>query len=252
MAWHDDPAHPFAGIAEKLKRTDQNIRNLQAEIGIFFQTSKYPVMPEVKDDRIFDALKYHRDRRVPLRFAVLSGEIVHHLRSCLDHILWEFSNEISRKKFVHQIGFPVFKNEPVDEKEVLRYEGKIQGVTNADARTLIGNLQPYKTTDAIDCPLLILHQMDVFDKHRELILVAANAQVNIPGSLYREIVRDKPQNYEITPKDLAGKLKGNHYDIPQISFRNFGRRKIQPVIPGLTQLYSYVFKVVDGFSIVRI
>jgi hypothetical protein len=65
-------------------------------------------------------------------------------------------------------------------------------------------------------------------------------------------MRDKPANYEITPADLAGKLKGDHYDVPQISFRDFGRRKIQPVIPGLTELYNYVVKVIDGFAVVRL
>jgi hypothetical protein len=28
---------------------------------------------------------------VPPRFSVLAGEIVHHLRSCFDHVTWNFS-----------------------------------------------------------------------------------------------------------------------------------------------------------------
>jgi hypothetical protein len=209
-------------------------------------------MPNMQDKRIFDAMEYHRDRPVPMRFRVLPGEIVHHLRSCLDHIVWEFSSDAYREKFFYLIEFPVFEDEPVDKKARARYEGKIQGITNPDALTLIRNLQPYKTADPIDCPLLILHKMDVFDKHRELLLVASNVQINIPASLHAEIMRDKPKDYEIKPEDLAGKLKANHYDIPQISFRDFGRRKIQPVVPGLTELYNYVVKVVEAFSIVRI
>jgi hypothetical protein len=252
MDWRTNPNHPFVGIAEKLKRANENIRNLQAEIGLFFQTSKYPVMPDVHDDRIFDAMKYHRDRPVPVRFKVLSGEIIHHLRSCLDHVVWEFSDATSRKKHFRQIEFPVFKDEPIDKKKIASYEGKIQGITNPDARTLIGNLQPYKTSDPLDCPLLILHYMDIFDKHRELIIVASNVQLNIPRSLYEDIMRNKPPNYEIRPEDFKGKLKGNHYDIPQISFRNFGRRPIRPVIPGLTELYNHVVKVIDGFAIVKV
>ena len=251
MDWHTDPKHPFCGIAEKLKRTDQNIRNLQAEIDLFFQTSKYPVMPDMHDDRIFDAMKYHRDRPIPMRFRVLAGEIVHHLRSCLDHVIWEFSSDSYRKEFFYLIEFPVFKSEPVGEKETSRYEGKIKGVTNPDALTLIRNLQPYMTADPIDCPLLILHKMDIFDKHRELILFGSNAQINIPASVYAEIMRDKPPNYEIKPGDLKGKLKANHRDVPQVSFRNFGRRKIQPVVPGLTELYNHIVKIIDGFAIVR-
>jgi hypothetical protein len=40
-------AADFAGIEEKLKRTDENILNLQAEVSLFFQKCKYPVMPKI-------------------------------------------------------------------------------------------------------------------------------------------------------------------------------------------------------------
>ena len=41
MHWTEDDDHPFAGIAEKLKRADENIVNLNDEILTFFKLSKY-------------------------------------------------------------------------------------------------------------------------------------------------------------------------------------------------------------------
>jgi hypothetical protein len=87
MAWQDDPEHPFAGIAEKLKRADENIVNLNGEISKFFAESEYPVIPKPDDKRWKEALEYHRELKVPKRFSVLGGEIIHHFRSCLDHIV---------------------------------------------------------------------------------------------------------------------------------------------------------------------
>ena len=48
MAWYDEPAHPFAGIAQKLERANDNIANLNNEIVRFFGASKYPVIPDPK------------------------------------------------------------------------------------------------------------------------------------------------------------------------------------------------------------
>jgi len=35
--------------------------------------------------------------------------------------------------------------------------------------------------------------------------------------------------------------------MPYISFRDFGRRELQPVIPGLVNLFNYTVDAVNGF-----
>jgi hypothetical protein len=94
-AWTTDPNHPFVGIAEKLKRVDQNIVNLNTEITAFIDQGEYPTMPHPDDQCWPKAVDYHRNKSIPLRFSVLSGEIIH-LRSALDHIVWYFSSEEAR------------------------------------------------------------------------------------------------------------------------------------------------------------
>jgi hypothetical protein len=47
--------------------------------------------------------------------------------------------------------------------------------------------------------------------------------------------------------DIALQLKGYGKLVPQISFREFGRREIQPVIPGLIQLRNYILNVTRQF-----
>ncbi len=240
----------FPGIDEKLARANENIRNLKIEIDSFFESSDYPTIPDVDDERVFQALEYHRDRPIPIRLAVIAGEVVHHLRSCLDHIVWDFSSETYRNDFFYKIQFPILEKEPVDKKELARYDGMIEGITNPAVRTLTSDCQPYKTADPVDCPLLILHKMDVVDKHRELILCATNAEIGVPLNVLERIMRDKPKGYEITPADLVGQLKPKVQTIPRISFRDFGRKKIHPVVPGLNELSNYVAGVVAMFAAV--
>ena len=131
--WADDPIHPFAGIAEKLKRADQNIVNLHSEITAFFQASKYPVIPNAEDKEWQEALNYHKNLPIPKRFSVLAGEIVHHLRSSLDHIVWIFSSDTARQLHENALEFPIFRN-PMTKDDLRRYERKIQGITNLKVR----------------------------------------------------------------------------------------------------------------------
>src|ERR1700679_1551898 len=117
MEWHEDPKHPFAGIAEKLKRADQNIFSFHTEINLFLKSGNYPIIPHPNDERWQEAVDYHRNKSIPVRFAVLAGEIVHHLRSSLDHIVWHFSSDEARLKGQNVIEFPVFESKPLSKDD---------------------------------------------------------------------------------------------------------------------------------------
>jgi len=110
----ESPDHLFNGIFEKLKRADENIVNLKVEIDAFISSGEYPVIPHPNSEMWQKAVDYHRNKLVPKRFSVLAGEIVHHLRSSLDHIVWHFSSDDARKK-PNGLEFPMFEAEPLEE-----------------------------------------------------------------------------------------------------------------------------------------
>src|ERR1700761_1924172 len=83
--------HPLSGAYEKLHRAEENIEKLELEITRFFEESKYPVISNENDQLFLEAIDYHGNRKIPIRFSVLAGEIVHHLRSSLDHVAWQLS-----------------------------------------------------------------------------------------------------------------------------------------------------------------
>ena len=167
MSWQDDPRHRFAGIAEKLKRVGESISNLEREIKLFFQDGEYPVLPEPYSEEWPAAVKYHQHRPIPLRFAVLTGEIIHHLRSCLGHAVWALSDDNSRETKDREIEYPIFDSNPEGNKKYKDYEKKIQGIKNPEIRDRIEASQPYHAGDqAKDHPLLILHNLDRSEKHR--------------------------------------------------------------------------------------
>jgi len=250
----NDASHPFEGIYEKLKRADENIVNLNDEILQFFKESKYPVIPDVKDKSWQDAVNYHRDLQVPKRFSVLAGEIIHHLRSCLDHVVWHFSSNTARLPHENALEFPIF-SEPLTKDELRRYNRKIQGITKPNVLTIIKQLQPYQRgADAGNDPLRIVHDMDRFDKHRELAIVTASCQVEFPAGTSINLV-NKAVAYtqgEAVPKDVLAaigtQIKKHHHVTPDIAFAQVGKWKTQPVVPSLMKLMNAVDDVIELFA----
>lgn len=236
----------FDGIAERLNRAKEHIFNLDSEIGAFFKEGDYPVLPESDRKLLLEAIEYHKNRVIPPRFSVLAGEIIHHLRSCFDHLVWHFS--VGQKHNMRQIDFPVFEKPPVDKKARERFDGKIQGINDPNARSLIERLQPYNAPDPVDDPLFIIHGLDIIDKHRELVFCIPTGARFFPPEMQTVVEGYQRQHPELDAAQIAHHFKGHGPLLPYISFKDFGRREIQPVIPGLTNLFNYTYTTVNEFA----
>jgi hypothetical protein len=96
------------GINEKLKRANENILNLEAEITRFFQESKHPIIGNEYKNLLLKKAEYNFSRKIPIRFSVLAGEIINQFRSSLDHIAWPLAIPDERRNHPTKIEFPVF------------------------------------------------------------------------------------------------------------------------------------------------
>ncbi len=239
---------PFAGIKEKLKRSNEHIGNLNVEVSRFFQECQYPILPENDKQLLLDALHYHQDLVIPPRLSVLAGEIIHQLRSCLDHVVWIFSSDEYRERCPKKIEFPVFEEEPVDKNKIHSYQGAVKGITNSKVLNLIERLQPYNAPDPVESPILIVHNLDIVDKHREVLLVNSTGARDIPKDMHATFWAYKRQHPELSGLDLAIHFQGHGKLVPVVSFKNFGRRKIQPVMPALIELNNSITSIVSQFS----
>lgn len=245
------------GVEEKLKRSRENILNLQAEISRFFETSEYPVLPDYDVKALLKAAEYHQSRAIPPRFSVLAGEIVHHLRSCLDHIAWQFSTVKYRTDHETWIGFPILEARPVEKDELKRYERKVGGIVKPEVRSLIDALQPYNSPDALDSGLLILHKMDIVDKHRELNICLSTGGIAYPFEVIQRVIAKHRASYESGIFDAAfeadtrRELQGNAQIKPIISFPHFGSRELEAVEMALMELHNAVVTVVKRFDTLR-
>jgi hypothetical protein len=114
-----------------------------------------------------DAFKQsHSERIVAPRLSVLTGEVLHQLRSSLDHLVRALilCNGGTPKKSQ----FPIWDSEPVDKKNLKDYEKQIAGIKNEAVRQKLWQLQPWQTT--ANRWLWDLGELNNQDKHRSLIL----------------------------------------------------------------------------------
>src|SRR5262249_7530522 len=102
----------------------------------------------------------------PLLWGIRIGEIVHNLRSALDHIVWELvilnkGAQPSTKKnqfaiFLTQDGF--------NDRGIKTFLHDV----STDAIAIIEDEQPHRTGEGIDSPLWHLKELSDVDKHRTL------------------------------------------------------------------------------------
>lgn len=251
------------GIAAKIHRADEHIGNLNAEITSFLRDN-YRV------GRHFDAeSRQYRftafgDATVPLRVAVIIGEIVHQLRSALDHVITQLNAIGPGGGKADVLEFPICRSASSFKRACGR--GKIEGVSVA-AATRIQQLQPYRTSDPAEhASLYVLHDLDITDKHRLLLTVVAvvyhadrleidaKRDVEVIGMsppIPREGVRPSKDGTEVFSIDFGEKfdpdvdVKGNFSF--QIAFDHPGVLKHLPIFPTIVQLRKLVVNTIQGF-----
>jgi len=236
----------FDGIGEKLIRAKENIYNIYSEMERFFEECDYPILPENDHDLLLKANEYHKNRVIPPRFGVLTGEIIHQLRSCFDHIVWHFSlDSLGSIKKPWQIEFPVFKERPVDRA---KFETKIQGVTDHRVRDLIEQHQPYNAADPLDNPLWIIHNFDIADKHKEVIFCVTARGIALPREMKGILECYQREHPELSAAQAARHFKISDTSQLCISFKNFGQRETVSVTEGLIDLFEYTLNVAKEFK----
>jgi hypothetical protein len=187
----------LARIKLKVERAKHHARELECAIQTFRDSDPYGF--RIEDD-LQTGDKVHRihiRRETPDCFALLIGDAVHNLRTALDHLAWQLvvANGQTPKSGAGGTQFPFY-----DPKSGAKpTHGVINGIS-ATAQKLIDAVKPYKGgNDA----LWTLHQLDITDKHK-LLIVTAFALSEIMPTWYagvggydylRMIVRD------LTPKN---------------------------------------------------
>lgn len=255
--------HALEGCRAKLQRATEQVQYLDTEITSLLNSGAYSVVGTDEFPRSRYAFRT-LGPPVPLRFSVLIGEIVHHLWSIFDHIVWALASKEGKPDH-ERIAFPVKATAVQFQKAVAG--GMLKGVPR-EALTLIESLQPYRTPNPATAITRILHDLDNADKHR--LLVAA-VHATIPGSTLQmgsqsanvSIILPRDDRFGIFNRTIEDGVEvhwiayqadtdprlvmKNDFSV-HVAFESLGIFEREPVLPVLRQLCRAVEGVVNEFG----
>jgi hypothetical protein len=151
----------FAGVYAKLDRADEHLAELK---GLLLEHMTRPDL--VSGTVEYDATeqKLYRDWKVqtlPPKIPVVAGDVVHNLRSALDHTVWQLVIANGGHP-TSNTQFPICSDPPATGL-------KIDGGVSEAALDVVTQAQPYAVPfDWPDHPLTVLRHVSNIDKHREL------------------------------------------------------------------------------------
>jgi hypothetical protein len=250
------------GCWAKIERAEEHIKNLKSEIDAFFLSDPKPyrIVRETQDEGRSHQWIGFEDRALPPRISVITGEIIHQLRSSLDHLVVAMVRQRGRTVNKDH-GFPITET-PEKFKSAVD-GGKIKCISLA-AQRLIESKQPYNTRDGAPSSVLnALHRNDIEDKHCLLLVVTACAFMD--SMTVNSDDQGHPVRHDLSvfpPTRLTkegvkiaaiGCAKGPEFDpkaefSPLVAFEEFGTIKLNPVLAALTKARDFVGQTIREFD----
>jgi hypothetical protein len=216
-------SHALDGCRAKLKRAHELIRYLDAEAQAFMDAGAYTLSAKSNPQgHLFVAT----GNPVSDRLRVLIGEVVHHSRSALDHLVWQLVIANGRQPGPHN-EFPIFHSVPSRRRpnDVTALERRVEGVSPA-AIAVIESLQPYHRAVPEQDPLWLLHKLNIINNHRLLIASIADASVTPAGVQAQE-------DAQALSEPFTGEVEIQQHGTVQIVLPDAGGGELQPSVPDL-------------------
>lgn len=254
----------FEGCTAKVVRCRELIVELKNDIDTLMLTRAIKVVGCDQPDRSRYAF-WVEGPQIPLKISVIAGEILHHLRSVLDHIVWGLSLKKTASPRA-RIQFPISDTREKFQEAIRR---DLADVPEA-AITIIEAIQPYNADPIEHSTFRILNAMNNADKHRLLTVVSTamrpdrQLSVKALGPDFSIILPEAKEGATIFHHGLENgvEIQWVAYDDPgkfgvemkndftvEITFNEVGSRAKQPVIQTLTNLCDAIEAYISHFDI---
>jgi len=257
--------HPLDGCRVKIDRARFHIDEMRASVRAFIDRSPFKVRGDVHEttrEVVFIAEADPEFAGVPLGITLIAGEVVHQLRSALDHLVWRLVvANTGRPPPGTKSGFPIFRDAAGYASQ--RAQAMIVGVS-AQAAVRIEAAQPYHAgPDAEKVLIWVLHELNNTDKHRMIpvtttytfvghvrIIRTDGSFVDIlpPQEEMRHALHD---GMEIARVQMTDGMDGVTFDIPlgfDVAFDQAGGVIRHPTTSLLIDATEYVSRLIESFG----
>jgi hypothetical protein len=194
---------PLQSVLAKLSRANEHLENLKAEVNAWVAGEPLRFEFSSQDDGAKHFVWSVFDPQPDLaRWGVIVGDILHNLRSGLDHLAWRLV-ELSGETPTRNTAFPISITKAAWDQDSPR---KVAGMAPAIVER-IDKLQPYQHGDRADRTWLWqIHSLNNKDKHRLITPVVLSpskdeAKVTSPArvSINKPVLTHKTVFMEVEP-----------------------------------------------------
>jgi hypothetical protein len=169
----------------------------------------------------------------------IAGDVIHNLRSALDHLAYQLISVATGNEFPEKTGFPIADSPKAYEAEKKRREVERM---RPSAIKAIDSLEPYKGGTGHD--LWRIHELDRIDKHR--LLITVSGMTLCYGDDFGQVLV-----LEASRPDFIGIFQGEvSEDANFSSHKPFIKAKVphgDPLLPTLHQYIQFVDDIVVRF-----
>jgi hypothetical protein len=205
-----DMTRPLDGIREKIARAREDFQTIEGEVRAWFAGKLYPVIHyhdsltgwhSVKPEPITEP--------IPLRWPVVLGELIHDLRSALDHLitLLVIANGQTANRGnqfpIYSYGRDATWTKSDWSQRRSHFRRCVSGLSSDDV-AVIKSVQPYRRRRQARLPYIALETIAEFsnlDKHQTLPAVFT---VTVPWQTYRVNVTAPPGTREVARRVPTG------------------------------------------------
>ncbi len=166
------------GCRAKLDRAADHLNALNEEVLDFLKTNPYGVFGEFDPKGSKYIFRVNVAHEPPPRLGAIFGDLIHNLRSALDHLVYELVLLNGHSPNRSRTCFPIYDSNPPGGFACATTES-LRGVGDAE-RALIEELQPYNRAELEGRALGLIRRYSNQDKHRTL--VGFQAAIAYPGA----------------------------------------------------------------------
>lgn len=261
------------GPREKVERSRDHIGELKTRIRSFFDGNPYGI--EVRENETTAQREWvvTQSPEIPPKLSIVAGDALHGLRTALDYLIYQLALANGKKPDAMRTEFSIWNSRSRFRKTRPGGAGQV----SKEALKLYYGLKPYRGGNDL---LWRLHTLDIVDKHRLPLEVAAGYQSFSPPNRIKQMVlaaaerkgdaemrkaaEEMPDvaEFGIRPADkivvekgavlLAAPLDDTDFDGPQFNFAiSLYETEVprgEPLEKVLDELADYTEEVLGRFS----
>jgi len=163
----------LSGVRVKIDRAKTHLNDFDAQERLIIEACRRAIFqhPGVRNEHIF------RFDKVPAVHPVLNamiGDAIHNLRASLDHLAWQLVIATGNNPSTNT-SFPILTTAPTPDRWG-HIRPQISPGVPQPVREILDEVQPYKRAKPAHHDLAVLHELDIIDKHRELLIAIIGVQ----------------------------------------------------------------------------